>query len=349
MRAATGLLSLFESAGAPVPAPAAPVLPPVAPSASIGPVTSITPLPPALQDTRGLRGIGTPASAARRLIERHAERHAERSIERSLDRHLWRADHLSADEGAPTLSSGFAALDAELPGGGWPLGQLIEVLADRPGLGELSLLAPALATLGAERRAGVWVLPVTEGKRAASQAAAPLPYAPALEAAGIDAAHAMFVQPATARESWWTLEQSLRAGGPAALLGAVIGWLPDSAQHGAEADFRALRRLHLLAAQQRALVVVLRATRHASAPSPATLRLQLTQQAGRLQVQLLKRRGRPLIEPVSLQVHPDAWRSARVAPPAAAEPVEVPLDQSAAPGQAARREQRWSMKALFSH
>ena len=29
---------------------------------------------------------------------------------------------------APTLASGFPVLDAELPGGGWPLGALIELL-----------------------------------------------------------------------------------------------------------------------------------------------------------------------------------------------------------------------------
>jgi hypothetical protein len=338
MRAATGLLSLFDFAGAPVATPAAPVTPAITP-----PITSTTSTTSAITAPLAQR-------PADRITERRTARAAERSLERTLDRHLWRADDLTGDEGVPVLPSGFAALDAELPGGGWPLGQLIEVLADRPGLGELSLLAPALAATGAKRRASVWVLPVADGKRSAPRTAAPLPYAPALEAAGIDAAHAMFVQPATARESWWTLEQSLRAGGPGALLGAVIGWLPDSAQHGADADFRALRRLHLLAAQQRALVVVLRATRHAGAPSPAAVRLHLAQHGGRLQVQVLKRRGRPLIEPVSLQVHPDAWRSARVAPPAAAEPVEVPAALAAGtPATSARREQRWSMKALFSH
>jgi len=267
----------------------------------------------------------------------------------SLDRHLWRADDLPADDAVHALASGFATLDAELPGGGWPRGQLVELLVDNPGLGELSLLAPVLATVSAEQRAYVWVLPVQDGKRStACTAAASLPYAPAMNAAGIDPARCMFVQPATPRESWWTLEQSLRAGGPGTMMGAVIGWLPENVQHNGDADFRALRRLHLLAAHHRALVVVLRTTRHASSPSPATLRLQLTQNNGRLQVNVLKRRGRPLLEPVTLQVHPDEWRSARVAPPATAEPVEVPA-QAARRGALAQREQRWSIKALFSH
>jgi hypothetical protein len=267
----------------------------------------------------------------------------------NLGRSLWRADDLPVDDAAHVRASGFSAFDAELPGGGWPQGQLVELLLDTPGFGELSLLAPALAAVSAEQRACVWVLPVQDGKRPAARITtiAPLPYAPAMKAVGIDPARCMFVQPATPRESWWALEQSLRAGH----LGAVIGWLPETTQHGSDADFRALRRLHLLAAQHRALVFVLRSTRHANAPSPAALRLQLAQRDGRLQVQVLKRRGRPLLEPIALQVHPEQWRNARVAPPAAAEPVEVPaqLGRRSAQEALTQREQRWSLKALFSH
>jgi hypothetical protein len=266
-----------------------------------------------------------------------------------LVRHLWRADDLPAADSAHARPSGFAALDAELPGGGWPQGQLIELLLDTPGLGELSLLAPALAAVSTEQRACVWVLPVQDGRRPAARfsAAPPLPYAPALRAAGIDPARCMYVQPATPRESGWSMEQALRANH----LGAVIGWLPESPQHGSDADFRILRRLHLLAAQQRALVFVLRSTRHAPAPSPAALRLQLAQHDGRLQVQVLKRRGRPLLDPVALQVYPEAWRAAHVAPPLASEPVEIPapLARRSAQEALAQREQRWSLKALFSH
>ena len=267
-----------------------------------------------------------------------------------LKRHLWRANDLPAGDAAHARPSGFAALDAELPGGGWPQGQLIEVLLDAPGIGELSLLAPALGAVGAEQRACVWVLPLQDGRHPVQgrlSTVAPLPYAPAMQAAGIDPRRCMFVQPATPRESWWALEQALRAG----QLGAVIGWLPEAAQPLGDTDFRALRRLHLLAAQHRVLAFMLRSTRHANAPSPAALRLQLAQHEGRLQVQVLKRRSRPLLEPVFIEVHPEPWRTARVAPPAAAEPVEVPAQfaRGGAPEALAQREQRWSLKALFSH
>ena len=44
-----------------------------------------------------------------------------------------------------TLPSGHARLDERLPGGGWPVGALTEIITPHPGLGELSLLLPALA------------------------------------------------------------------------------------------------------------------------------------------------------------------------------------------------------------
>ncbi|HTP74466.1 MAG TPA: hypothetical protein VML58_19805, partial [Burkholderiaceae bacterium] len=168
----------------------------------------------------------------------------------------------------------------------------------------------------------------------------PLPYAPALAAAGIDLERSIFVQPATPRESLWALEQSLRMPH----LGALVGWLP--AGH-ADADFRALRRLHLLASRHQALVFVLRTCRAATAPSPAALRLQLASRDGRLDVTLLKRRGRPLLEPVTVQVYPASWNDARVA--TAARPA-VPTDMQPVPfPPPTLPARRWSIQAIFSH
>lgn len=252
---------------------------------------------------------------------------------------VWRADELSHSGPAPTIASGNAELDAELPGGGWPQGALIELLVDMPGSGELSLLAPALARIAAAGRPCVWTLPCDQPSRGPASADAPLPYAPALAAAGIDLNRSIFVQPATPRESLWALEQSLRMPH----LGALLGWLPVG--HG-EADFRALRRLHLLAGHHLALVFVLRASAAASAPSPAALRLQLTCRNGQLAVTLLKRRGRPLLEPLTLQVHPQRWNKAHVGtlPQATPGPVQdAPLPAPTLPAS------RWSMQAIFNH
>ena len=75
---------------------------------------------------------------------------------------LWRASQIGGGR-RRTTPSGHAALDAELPGGGWPHGELTELLLPQPGIGELRLLAPALAAVG---RAGLG------GGQPASQAVA---------------------------------------------------------------------------------------------------------------------------------------------------------------------------------
>jgi hypothetical protein len=254
----------------------------------------------------------------------------------ALPHQVWRANEW--DQGstpAECVPTGFATLDHELPGGGWPRGQLVELLVENPGLGELGLLLPALAGAARTGRSCVWVLPCRSGASAAgtadtaedtgtaAEAAQALPYAPVLVEAGLDLAQHIFVKPLTARESSWALEQSLRT----AHLGALIGWLPDT--HSAtDADFRGLRRLHLLAQRHRSLVFVLRSVRHAHSPSPAALRLQLQHDTSHLQVQILKRRGRPLLEPIALQVHPARWNRA----PATQDlPAATPAPASAAP------------------
>ena len=55
---------------------------------------------------------------------------------------------------APAHATGFAALDAALPARGWPVGGIAELLVGACGIGETSLLLPALAALTS---AGGWV------------------------------------------------------------------------------------------------------------------------------------------------------------------------------------------------
>jgi hypothetical protein len=109
-----------------------------------------------------------------------------------------------------------------------------------------------------------------------------------------------------------------------------------------------MRRLQLLASRQQAPVFLLRDVRALHAPSPAALRLQLAARDGELTVTILKRRGRPLLEPVALQVHPAHWREAQVVPPAAETPAAQPQPAGLLQ-QAALVAQRWSARAIFSH
>lgn len=207
---------------------------------------------------------------------------------------VWRGGHL-ADNTAPGLPTGHAALDAALPGGGWPRGGLTELLPRHRGVGELSLLLPALARLEAE--AG-WIALV----------APPWPlHAPAWQAAGIRLARLLVVAPPP-REILWACEQLLASG----TLGALVAWLP-------EADPRALRRLQLALAGRSSLAFLFRPPASAAQPSPAPLRLALEAGPGGLAVDILKRRGPPLAAPLSLAIpRPLAWH--RLAPHCSAPP-----------------------------
>src|SRR5262245_23793614 len=57
---------------------------------------------------------------------------------------IWRGRSAARTDVFP---SGFAALDAFLPGGGWPRTGLIELLVSTLGTGELYVLLPLLARL----------------------------------------------------------------------------------------------------------------------------------------------------------------------------------------------------------
>ena len=115
---------------------------------------------------------------------------------------VWRGDRLATGQG-PVRPTGFAALDAELPGGGWPANALIELLADRPGIGELSLLLPLMREVAAGRWL-VWVAPPLS------------PYAPALAAAGVPLARLLLVDPPRPEQSLWAARQALASGSCAA-------------------------------------------------------------------------------------------------------------------------------------
>lgn len=199
---------------------------------------------------------------------------------------LWRGDALGRVEEAS--STGFEALDAVLPGGGWPRGGLTELLLPATGvgggLGEVSLLMPALRALDAD--AG-WVVLVAPPW---------LPQAAAWQAAGQSLSRLLVVD-AVGDDAAWASEQLLASGAVAALL----SWLPDS-------DARALRRLQLAMATRRTLAFVFRAEKQARAASPAPLRIALSAAENGLALQILKRRGPPLAQGLRLQVaRPVSW------------------------------------------
>ena len=102
---------------------------------------------------------------------------------------VWRASELSG-ESLPTLDTGYANLNRELPGGGWPQGAMVEVLQPQAGQHEWGLLAPVLAALQASseksRSAPAWL--VLTG-------APYLPFGPALRARQISMQRLLCIHP----------------------------------------------------------------------------------------------------------------------------------------------------------
>jgi protein ImuA len=236
---------------------------------------------------------------------------------------LWRA-HQVARGGLRVLPSRFAELDAALPGGGWPVGALAELLLPHPGVGELRLLAPALAAVQQAGGGLMWFDPPA------------LPCAWALADLGLDARRLVVVRPRTplkgaarerlpAADMLWALEQALRSG----QAGAVLGWLP------ARLPADALRRLQLAAQGHDGPAFLLRHPDAARQPSAAPLRLQLAVAVpDALRLTLLKRRGPPAAAPLLLALPPELSASAWARAEAAAVPVATPPAGAAAAGPA---------------
>ena len=177
---------------------------------------------------------------------------------------VWRAS--TQEPSWKTLPSGFPALDRCLPGGGWPLAAMTEVFIGEYGIGELSLFMPALARRA--KQGITWIAPPF------------VPYAPALVRHGIDLRNVLLVQPSSAADVPWAIEQVLQAR----VDSTVLAWLNRAKQ-------TTLRRLQLRIATQRIWAVFFSPLTEASRRSPAALKLSLGKDEAALQVNILKCRG----------------------------------------------------------
>lgn len=200
---------------------------------------------------------------------------------------MWRGSELGSSAQRDVIATGFDALDAELPGGGWPHSALTELLLPHTGLGEMRLLAPALVALGGRGEPGS----ANAGPRSILLFDPPaLLCGWALAQLGVDARALIVIHGRAGPRQHtlvnpdllWALEQTLRSGQAA----AVLAWLPARlrAEH--------LRRLQLAAQAHAGPAFVFSGIEARCKPSPAPLRLSLAC-AGPdvLAVRLLKRRG----------------------------------------------------------
>lgn len=195
---------------------------------------------------------------------------------------VWRGGELEHAK-QPAVPTGYAALDAELPGGGWPSGTLSEVLHEGVGIGEVTFLAGALARACESNRLVAWVNPPH------------LPYAPALAQAGLALDRCLVVRPANREDALWAAEQALKSG----VCGAVMLWLEEGATRRHD-EYAWLRRLQMSAESGRSMAIFFRSTAAERLSTPAHLRVVLSREDGVLKARIPKRRGPSLQRPVAL-------------------------------------------------
>lgn len=208
---------------------------------------------------------------------------------------VWHA-HALAGAARPVLATGDAALDAQLPGGGWPLGALVEILQAAGTHNEWRLLLRALACSGS----GTVVL----------VGAAHTPFAPALAACGLQPRRLLWMLPRDVSQRLWSAEQALRC----ADVDAVLLWLGDAPARAVGSG--QLRRLQMAAAEHGKLLVAMRANSERQEASPAVLRLEIGVQPAAaapaddvLQVDILKRRGPVLAQALGLRARSAPMRT----------------------------------------
>ena len=190
---------------------------------------------------------------------------------------IWRGSDCAPEPTA--IPSGYTALDAVLPGRGWPSSALTEIVLAREGIGEIRLTLPALTRLQAAGRDVVWIMPPH------------VPYAPALAAAGLDLARLVVVRCKNVVDQLWAYEQALRAPE----CGAAFAWL------GPQHD-RVLRRLAVAAREGHTWGVLWQRPGQQAVSAAAALRLALAPQDGQLSVQVQKRRGGDVANPILIDV-----------------------------------------------
>jgi protein ImuA len=204
----------------------------------------------------------------------------------SLHPALWLGHQLGRNA-EQALPSGFAALDAQLPGGGWPRRALTELLLPHTGVGEIRLLSPCLA---ATQQAGRLVMMFDPPENLSARALAQL---------GLDVDQLLIINTRArvipGADSLWALEQALKSGH----VGAVLAWLPPRLRA------ERLRRLQLAAHAHDGAAFVLRELAAQQRPTAAPLRIAL-RAAGpdMLNLRLLKRRGPPLEAALRLELAP---------------------------------------------
>ncbi|SFC11185.1 protein ImuA [Polaromonas sp. OV174] len=182
---------------------------------------------------------------------------------------MWRGNELGSSAQRDVVATGFDALDAELPGGGWPCRSLTEILQPQPALCEWRLLGASLKRIVAD---GGQIILVSPPKH---------PHLPGLMQHGLHPNQIVWLDAKTPAERLWTTEQLIKSN-PA---GAILSWLPQARQEQ-------LRRLQVHAQTCDSPVFLFRPAAAQFDASPAPLRLLVDLGPDwQLAVKVFKRRG----------------------------------------------------------
>jgi protein ImuA len=209
-----------------------------------------------------------------------------------LSQAVWRGDAVGQVSHV-VIPSGHAALDAELPGGGWPCQSMTEILQAQTGQAEWRLLSPALAQIIQQGGSVLLIGPPHP------------PHLPGLCREGLQAERLVRIDAHTPAERLWATEQALKAR----CVSAILSWLP-------QARAEQIRRLHACAAQHPGPLFVMRPARVQADSSAAPLRLllRLGPCPHPLLVDVIKRRGPVLAQTLSLPHWPKGLSALLPAP-----------------------------------
>lgn len=211
---------------------------------------------------------GLPAQDLTHPSRSRARRSQPGELPPEVEQAIWRGTDLGAQT-AEVVSSGFAGLDAELPGGGWPCQAISEVLSPQPSVLEWRVIGPALGRI------------VAGGGRVVVVGPPKTPHLPGLHHCGIDEKHLVWIQASTPAERLWCTEQLVKAGA----CGTLVAWLP-------QARPEQIRRLQVCAQACDGPVFLFRPAAAQHEASAAPLRVMATYGLDwEIQVHVLKRRG----------------------------------------------------------
>lgn len=182
-----------------------------------------------------------------------------------------------------SIPTGFAALDDALPAQGWGIGGVTELLVEQHGIGELSLLLPALRHV-AGQTAHAWAALINPPH---------IPYAPAFSNAGIALERLLIINSGNDANTLWATEQVLRSG----LFGAVVAWVNKSSA-------QRQRRLQLAAETGGSWATVYRPLQAHKEHSPVSTRITLSMSQQQLTLDIIKvRAGSPQV----VTLHPEEF------------------------------------------